>query len=90
MTQKDTRVQLMTPRQVAEMMQFTTPRPIYKLIREEELPASRIGGRLLIDPDDVQAMLDARRTQQPSRSRGLLDLERQLPSRAKDKAPRHR
>lgn len=47
----------LTPRQVAESLRFTTPRPVYKLIREGELPASKLGGRLLIDVAAVDALI---------------------------------
>ena len=53
----DTSGQLLTPRQVAEALRFTTPRPVYKLVREGELPASKLGGRLLIDVADVDALI---------------------------------
>ena len=78
MTPADTAGQLLTPRQVAERLQFTTPRPIYRLIREGELPASRIGQRLLIDPADVQALLDGARPKRKRSRRGLRELERGL------------
>lgn len=67
----------MTPRQVAQALQFTTPRPIYKLIKSGELPAARIGQRLLIEPADVQAMLDAARPKRKRARRGLRELERE-------------
>lgn len=65
----------MTPREVAERLHFTTARPVYRLIREGKLPASRIGKRLLIDPADLRVMLDEARPER-ERSRGLLDVER--------------
>jgi excisionase family DNA binding protein len=48
---------LLTPRQVAGVLRFTTARPIYRLIREGVLPASKLGGRLLIDVADVDALI---------------------------------
>lgn len=66
---------LMTPRQVAEVLHFTTARPIYKLIHRGALPAARIGGRLLIDAGDVKALLTQSRT--PSQpTLGLRTLDR--------------
>jgi excisionase family DNA binding protein len=66
---------LLTPRQVAEALHFTTPRPVYRMIRGGELPASRIGGRLLIGAADVDALLVESRT--PRRpTGGLRELER--------------
>lgn len=56
-TFNDTAGPLMTPRQVAALLQFTTPRPVYRMIRGGELPAARIGGRLLIDAGDVETLL---------------------------------
>jgi excisionase family DNA binding protein len=53
---------LMTPRQVAEVLHFTTARPVYRMIREGELPAAKIGGRLLIGAADVDALLVESRT----------------------------
>jgi excisionase family DNA binding protein len=57
MTPDDNAGQLLTPRHVAAVLQFTTPRPVYRLIREGMLPASRIGGRLLIEASDVDALI---------------------------------
>jgi excisionase family DNA binding protein len=62
MTRNDNAGQLLTPRHVAAALQFTTPRPVYRLIREGVLPASRIGGRLLIERSDVQALIAGART----------------------------
>jgi excisionase family DNA binding protein len=53
---------LLTPRQVAEALRFTTARPVYRMIREGELPAAKIGGRLLIGAVDVDALLLESRT----------------------------
>ena len=66
---------LMTPRQVAERLRFTTARPVYRMIREGELPAARIGARLLIAPADVDALLAQSRTL-PRPAGGLRALER--------------
>ena len=77
MTPDDTAGQLLTPRQVAERLQFTTARPIYKLIAEGTLPASRIGQRLLISESDVDVMLaGARARSRATAPGGLLELER--------------
>jgi len=67
---------LLTPRQVAEALHFTTARPVYRLIREGELAASRIGGRLLIAPADVDALLALSRTSSREPTGGLRNLER--------------
>ena len=67
---------LLTPRQVAEALHFTTPRPVYRLIREGELPASRIGGRLLIGRADVDTLLAQSRTPSREPTGGLRNLER--------------
>jgi excisionase family DNA binding protein len=64
---------LLTPRQVAEALQFTTARPVYRMIREGRLPAAKVGGRLLIRPSDVDEMIAAARTEP---STGLRKLER--------------
>ena len=57
-----------------------------------KLPASRIGRRLLIDPADLRAMLDAERlVPAPARGGGLLDLERRRADNVStDKTPRRR
>jgi excisionase family DNA binding protein len=68
---------LLTPRQVSDRLQFTTARPIYKLIKSGELPASKIGGRLLIEASDVEALIEhARQRASEPRPGGLLGLER--------------
>lgn len=71
-----TGAQLLTPRQVAAWLAFKTPRPIYRMIREGTLPASRIGGRLLIDRDDVDALIAASHRGPQVTPGGLLELER--------------
>ena len=77
MTRNDTPGQLLTPRQAAERMQFTTARPIYRAIHEGRLPASRIGARLLIKQADLDALIDSARIEiKPARPRRLRDLER--------------
>ena len=48
---------LLSPRQVARALQFTTPRPVYRLIREGTLPAAKIGNRLLVKEADVDALI---------------------------------
>jgi excisionase family DNA binding protein len=48
---------LLTPRAVAAALGFTTPRPVYRLVREGKLPASKVGGRLLIAAAAVDALL---------------------------------
>jgi excisionase family DNA binding protein len=54
-----------------------TARPIYKLIKSGELPASKIGGRLLIEASDVEALIEhARQRASEPRPGGLLGLER--------------
>jgi excisionase family DNA binding protein len=78
MTFNDTAGPLMTPRQVAALLQFTTARPIYRMIRRGELPASRIGGRLLIDAGDVETLLGESRTHSRQPTTGLLAIERTL------------
>ena len=83
----------LTPRQVATALRFTTPRPIYRLIRSGELPAAKVGGRLLIDAADVEALVEQARPQPRRPTGGLRELERrpverrpELPSSANDKA----
>jgi excisionase family DNA binding protein len=67
---------LLTPRQVAKALRFTTARPVYRMIREGDLPAAKIGGRLLIDPADVNALLAKARTPSRKPTGGLRALER--------------
>lgn len=69
---------LLTPRQVAERLQFTTARPIYRMIREGEFPAAKIGGRLLIDAEDVRAMVERARPKPKRLTGGLRELERSV------------
>lgn len=66
--------ELLTPRQVAERLRFTTPRPVYRFIREGTLPASKLGGRWLIKPAAVEALLAGTRRQ--ANPGGLRELER--------------
>ena len=77
MALQDTPARLLTPREVAERLQFTTARPVYRLIREGKVPASRVGKRLLIDPADLQAMLDAARSKPERARRSMMDVERE-------------
>jgi excisionase family DNA binding protein len=64
---------LLTPRAVAAALGFTTPRPVYRLVREGKLPASKVGGRLLIAAADVDALhaLLAQSTVDPSQDRHM-------------------
>ena len=48
---------LMTPREVGATLGFSTARPIYRLIREGKLSASRIGTRLVIAPEAVETLV---------------------------------
>ena len=75
-TFNDTAGPLMTPRQVAALLQFTTPRPVYRMIRGGELPAARIGGRLRIDAGDVETLLAQSRSPSREPTGGLMALER--------------
>lgn len=65
---------LMTPAEVGAALGFTTARPIYRLIREGKLSASRIGSRLLIAPEAVDKLIEDSTVSTPTG--GLLDLER--------------
>jgi excisionase family DNA binding protein len=67
---------LLTPRQAASVLQFTSPKPIYRLIRDGELPAAKVRGRLLIRQRDLQALLDRSRPKLKRKRGGLRDLER--------------
>ena len=79
---------LLTPRQVSERLRFTTARPIYRLIKSGELPAAKIGGRLLIEAAEVQALIEARRAPRPRPAGGLRDLERATMGVGTKAAPR--
>ena len=50
---------LLTPREVAEVMRVSTM-TVYRLIKSGELPAIRVGKHLRIRGQDVAAFLDAR------------------------------
>jgi excisionase family DNA binding protein len=67
----------MTPRQAADALGFTSPKPIYRLIREGELPAAKIANKLRIDRKDLDEMIARARTPRPRKRGGLRDLERQ-------------
>ena len=67
---------LMTPQQVAASLQFTSPKPIYRMIARGELPAAKIRGRLLIERRDVRALVKKSRVERGAKRGGLLDLER--------------
>jgi excisionase family DNA binding protein len=67
----------MTPQQVAATLQFTSPKPIYRMISRGELPAAKIQGRLLIERKDVRALVKRSRIERkPARRGGLRELER--------------
>jgi excisionase family DNA binding protein len=67
---------LMTPQQVADALGFETARPVYRMIREGQLPAVRLGTKLRIDRNDLDAMIARARTPRPRKRGGLRDLER--------------
>jgi excisionase family DNA binding protein len=77
MRSSDTAGYLLTPRQVAEMFHFTTPRPVYRWIREGRLPASRVGARLVIKRTHVDELIERGRVEAKRRRGGLRELERQ-------------
>ena len=64
----------MTPRDVAASLGFVTARPVYRLIHEGKLRATRIGTRLLIAPEAVEELIEASAVRAPTST--LLDLER--------------
>jgi excisionase family DNA binding protein len=55
---------LLTPREVAEVMRVSTM-TVYRLIKSGELPAIRVGKHLRIRGNDVVAFLDARQVPLP-------------------------
>ncbi len=55
---------LLTPREVAEVMRVSTM-TVYRLIKSGELPAMRVGKHLRIRGNDVAAFLDARIVRTP-------------------------
>ena len=56
---------LLTPREVAEVMRVSTM-TVYRLIKSGELPAIRVGKHLRIRGNDVVLFLDARRVPTPA------------------------
>jgi excisionase family DNA binding protein len=56
----DTRRELMTTREVLHYLRVT-PRTVYRLIREGDLPAVRIGGRWRFRRTDIEAWLERQR-----------------------------
>lgn len=56
---------LLTPREVAEVMRVSTM-TVYRLIKSGELPAIRVGKHLRIKGNDVVLFLDARRVPTPA------------------------
>ena len=56
---------LLTPREVAEVMRVSTM-TVYRLIKSGELPAIRVGKHLRIRGNDVAAFLDARKVPMPA------------------------
>jgi excisionase family DNA binding protein len=71
-------VTLLSPTEAAERLGIT-PRRVYALVRDERLPARRIGGRLLIERDGVEARVAgapaAGRPFSPRRAWALILLE---------------
>ena len=56
----DTRRELMTTREVLRYLRVT-PRTVYRLIREGDLPAVRMGGRWRFRRTDIEAWLERQR-----------------------------
>jgi excisionase family DNA binding protein len=56
----DTRRELMTTREVLQYLRVT-PRTVYRLIREGDLPAVRMGGRWRFRRVDIEAWLERQR-----------------------------
>jgi excisionase family DNA binding protein len=56
----DTRRELMTTREVLRYLRVT-PRTVYRLIRDGDLPAVRMGGRWRFRRTDLEAWLERQR-----------------------------